>query len=107
MLDWALPPSQSATLGERHHGVGAVLPATKVTKEIEAARGVPKGEKCFSPAAHKVFHNPRELVRFIATMRERFQAVRRPVVNQVQTNHVIAAASQPAAGAYLAAPATL
>jgi|GEM_PF-5997907 len=70
MLDWALPPSQSATLGERHHGVGAVLPATKVTKEIEAARGVPKGEKCFSPAAHKVFHNPRELVRFIATMRE-------------------------------------
>jgi glutamate synthase domain-containing protein 2 len=51
-------------------GVGGVLPAAKVTKEIAQARGVPQGEKCVSPAAHKVFHTPRELVRFIATMRE-------------------------------------
>lgn len=51
-------------------GLGGVLPAKKVTKEIAQARGVPQGEKCVSPAAHKVFHTPRELVRFIATMRE-------------------------------------
>jgi len=51
-------------------GVGGVLPAKKVTKEIAQARGVPQGEKCISPAAHKVFHAPRELVSFIATMRE-------------------------------------
>jgi glutamate synthase domain-containing protein 2 len=51
-------------------GIGGVLPAAKVTKEIADARGVPQGEKCVSPAAHKVFHTPRELVHFIAKMRE-------------------------------------
>jgi glutamate synthase domain-containing protein 2 len=51
-------------------GIGGVLPASKVTKEIAEARGVPQGEKCVSPAAHKVFHTPRELVLFIARMRE-------------------------------------
>jgi glutamate synthase domain-containing protein 2 len=51
-------------------GIGGVLPADKVSKEIAAARGVPQGEKCVSPAAHRVFHTPRELVRFIAEMRE-------------------------------------
>jgi glutamate synthase domain-containing protein 2 len=51
-------------------GIGGVLPAAKVTKEIAEARGVPQGEKCVSPAAHRVFHTPRELVRFVATMRE-------------------------------------
>ncbi|HEY1485999.1 MAG TPA: FMN-binding glutamate synthase family protein [Micromonosporaceae bacterium] len=51
-------------------GIGGVLPAAKVTKEIADARGVPQGEKCVSPAAHKTFHTPRELVHFIARMRE-------------------------------------
>jgi glutamate synthase domain-containing protein 2 len=51
-------------------GIGGVLPASKVTKEIAAARGVPVGEKCVSPAVHKVFRTPRELVLFIARMRE-------------------------------------
>jgi glutamate synthase domain-containing protein 2 len=51
-------------------GIGGVLPAAKVTKEIADARGVPEGEKCVSPAAHRVFHTPRELVQFIARMRE-------------------------------------
>ncbi len=51
-------------------GIGGVLPATKVTKEIAAARGVPAGEKCVSPAMHRVFHTPRELVLFVARMRE-------------------------------------
>jgi glutamate synthase domain-containing protein 2 len=51
-------------------GIGGVLPAVKVTKEIAEARGVPQGEKCVSPSAHRVFHTPRELVLFTARMRE-------------------------------------
>ena len=51
-------------------GIGGVLPAAKVTAEIAEARNVPQGEKCVSPAAHKVFSTPRELVHFIARMRE-------------------------------------
>jgi glutamate synthase domain-containing protein 2 len=51
-------------------GIGGVLPAAKVTAEIAGIRGVPQGEKCVSPAAHKVFTTPRELVRFIGRMRE-------------------------------------
>ena len=51
-------------------GIGGVLPGPKVSAEIAEARGVPAGEKCVSPPAHKVFATPRELVRFIARMRE-------------------------------------
>jgi glutamate synthase domain-containing protein 2 len=51
-------------------GIGGVLPASKVTREIAEARDVPQGIKCVSPSAHKVFSTPRELVRFIARMRE-------------------------------------
>jgi glutamate synthase domain-containing protein 2 len=50
-------------------GIGGVLPASKVSAEIAAARGVPKGEKCVSPAHHRVFSTPRELVQFVARMR--------------------------------------
>jgi glutamate synthase domain-containing protein 2 len=51
-------------------GIGGVLPAAKVSAEIAAARNVPQGETCVSPAAHRVFGTPRELVAFIARMRE-------------------------------------
>lgn len=51
-------------------GIGGVLPAAKVTAEIAKARNVPQGVKCVSPAAHKVFSTPRELITFMATMRE-------------------------------------
>lgn len=51
-------------------GIGGVLPGAKVTREIAAARGVPVGQKCVSPAAHKVFSTPRELVRFLGRMRQ-------------------------------------
>ncbi|RLV50097.1 FMN-binding glutamate synthase family protein [Nocardioides mangrovicus] len=50
-------------------GIGGVLPGKKVTKEIAEARDVPQGEKCVSPAYHKAFHTPRELVHFLAHMR--------------------------------------
>ncbi|HEY5197058.1 MAG TPA: FMN-binding glutamate synthase family protein [Solirubrobacteraceae bacterium] len=51
-------------------GIGGVLPGAKVSAEIAEARGVPKGEKCVSPSHHNAFTTPRELVRFLARMRE-------------------------------------
>jgi glutamate synthase domain-containing protein 2 len=51
-------------------GIGGVLPAAKVTAEIAAVRGVPQGRDCVSPAAHSAFRTPRELVAFVARMRE-------------------------------------
>jgi glutamate synthase domain-containing protein 2 len=51
-------------------GIGGVLPGPKVTQEIADARSVPKGETCVSPPGHKVFSTPRELIQFIAHMRE-------------------------------------
>ncbi|MCW0216436.1 MAG: FMN-binding glutamate synthase family protein [Pseudonocardia sp.] len=51
-------------------GIGGVLPGAKVTAEIAAARAVPEGETCVSPARHRVFATPRELVVFLARMRE-------------------------------------
>lgn len=51
-------------------GIGGVLPGPKVTKEIADTRSVPQGQTCVSPPGHKVFSTPRELIRFIAHMRE-------------------------------------
>ena len=51
-------------------GIGGVLPAAKVTKEIAEIREVPQGEKCVSPSSHKVFHTPTELIEFIARFRD-------------------------------------
>jgi glutamate synthase domain-containing protein 2 len=51
-------------------GLGGILPAAKVSAEIAAARGVPAGVTCVSPPGHRVFSTPRELVLFIARMRE-------------------------------------
>lgn len=51
-------------------GIGGVLPAAKVTQEIAQIRGVPAKEKCVSPAAHRVFSTPIELIEFVGHMRE-------------------------------------
>ncbi|MGH3438378.1 MAG: FMN-binding glutamate synthase family protein, partial [Sciscionella sp.] len=51
-------------------GIGGVLPGSKVNAEIARVRGVPQGETVISPPYHKVFSTPRELVRFIAQMRD-------------------------------------
>ncbi|MCF3119225.1 FMN-binding glutamate synthase family protein [Streptomyces arenae] len=51
-------------------GIGGVLPGAKVNAEIAAVREVPEGETVISPPYHRVFSTPRELVRFIARMRE-------------------------------------
>ncbi|MEZ5663594.1 MAG: FMN-binding glutamate synthase family protein [Burkholderiaceae bacterium] len=51
-------------------GHGGVLPGAKVTPEIAAARGVPVGKDCVSPAAHAAFDSPVTLLQFIARLRE-------------------------------------
>ncbi|GGV38620.1 FMN-binding glutamate synthase family protein [Kitasatospora herbaricolor] len=51
-------------------GIGGVLPGPKVNAEIAEVRGVPQGRTVVSPPYHQVFSTPRELVRFIARMRE-------------------------------------
>jgi glutamate synthase domain-containing protein 2 len=51
-------------------GHGGVLPGAKVTAEIAAARGVPIGQDCISPANHPAFSTPVELLHFIRQLRE-------------------------------------
>ncbi len=52
-------------------GHGGVLPGSKVTPEIAAARGVPVGVDCVSPARHGAFATPVELLQFVQRLRER------------------------------------
>jgi glutamate synthase domain-containing protein 2 len=51
-------------------GIGGVLPGSKVNAEIARVREVPVGQTVISPPYHRVFSTPRELVRFVARMRE-------------------------------------
>ncbi|WP_448852036.1 FMN-binding glutamate synthase family protein [Corynebacterium sp. 335C] len=51
-------------------GLGGMLPGHKVNEEIAATRHVPVGKGVMSPPYHRVYSTPRELVRFMATMRE-------------------------------------
>ncbi|MFM2050711.1 MAG: hypothetical protein RL682_1202 [Pseudomonadota bacterium] len=50
-------------------GHGGMLPGPKVTAEIAAARGVPLGVDCVSPASHSAFSTPIELMQFIDRLR--------------------------------------
>ena len=49
---------------------GGILPAKKVTPEIAKIRGVPMGKDVLSPPGHSAFGSPRELVKFVAQLRE-------------------------------------
>ncbi len=51
-------------------GHGGVLPAAKVSPEIAETRGIPEGVDCISPATHSAFGSPRELIEFVARLRE-------------------------------------
>ena len=50
-------------------GHGGVLPAAKVSEEISKIRGVAMGEDCISPAYHKAFSTPLQMMAFIGEMR--------------------------------------
>src|SRR5690606_25782478 len=51
-------------------GKGGLLPGAKVTLEIAAARGIPVGLDCVSPARHSAFSTPVEMLRLLDRMRE-------------------------------------
>ncbi|MDP7066030.1 MAG: FMN-binding glutamate synthase family protein [Acidimicrobiales bacterium] len=46
-------------------GVGGMLPAAKVTKEIAVARNVPQGHDVVSPSAHSAFSDIPTLIEFV------------------------------------------
>jgi glutamate synthase domain-containing protein 2 len=50
-------------------GHGGVLPAAKVSEEISKIRGVAMDEDCISPAYHRAFSTPLQMMAFIAEMR--------------------------------------
>tara|TARA_B110000467_G_scaffold129578_1_gene123511 strand:- start:6936 stop:7907 length:972 start_codon:yes stop_codon:yes gene_type:complete len=52
-------------------GIGGLLPAAKVTKEIAKARGVQVNKDVASPSAHKVFSDVEGLVEFIELIAEK------------------------------------
>ena len=46
-------------------GLGGLLPAAKVTKEISEIRGIPMGRDCASPARHTAFSDEDSLLDFV------------------------------------------
>src|SRR3546814_5015993 len=58
----------SSDLGAKP-GKGGILPAEKVTAEIAITRGIPMGQNCISPARHRAFSTPIELMQFIGDLR--------------------------------------
>ena len=50
-------------------GLGGILPAAKITREIARIRGVDRGVDCCSPARHNAFTTPLEMMQFIAELR--------------------------------------
>ena len=50
-------------------GHGGVLPAAKVSEEISRIRGVAMNEDCISPATHRAFSTPLQMMAFIGEMR--------------------------------------
>lgn len=46
-------------------GVGGLLPASKITPEIAAIRGIPLGRDCASPGKHREFSNVDEMLDFV------------------------------------------
>ncbi|MGW2051572.1 glutamate synthase-related protein [Streptomyces sp. NPDC001858] len=51
-------------------GSGGVLPGAKVSAEVARERRVPQGVPVVSPPCHREFSTPRELVLFLARLRE-------------------------------------
>lgn len=51
-------------------GHGGMLPAPKVTEEISRTRGVERYADCISPPGHSAFSTPREMLEWVARLRE-------------------------------------
>ncbi|TWT79446.1 Glutamate synthase [NADPH] large chain [Planctomycetes bacterium CA13] len=46
-------------------GVGGIVPASKVSKEVSQIRGVPVGKDCVSPSTHSAFDGPDSMLDFV------------------------------------------
>ncbi len=51
-------------------GLGGLLPAAKVTKEISEIRGIPMGQDCASPSRHTAFSDEDSLLDFVEMVAE-------------------------------------
>ena len=51
-------------------GHGGMLLAPKVTEEIAQTRGIEVGKDCISPAKHKEFSSPSQLLKFVEKLRK-------------------------------------
>ena len=51
-------------------GLGGILPAAKITAEISAARGIPRGVDCLSPSGHTAFRDTDGLLDFVELLAE-------------------------------------
>ncbi len=51
-------------------GKGGILPKAKVNEEVAKIRLVPMGQDVMSPASHSAFSTPKELLKFVARLRE-------------------------------------
>ena len=51
-------------------GMGGILPAAKITREIAEIRGIPMGRDCLSPAYHSAFSNTDAMLDFVETIAE-------------------------------------
>ncbi len=51
-------------------GLGGVLPAAKITKEIAEIRGIPLGVDCISPPSHSSFHDADSMLDFVEQLAE-------------------------------------
>lgn len=51
-------------------GHGGILPKSKITSEIAAIRGIPMDRDCVSPAAHREFSNPDQMLDFVERLAE-------------------------------------
>jgi len=52
-------------------GMGGLLPAAKITREISGIRGIPMGDDCHSPAYHTAFSDPDSLLDFVESIAQR------------------------------------
>ena len=52
-------------------GKGGILPASKITEEISAIRGIPMGQDCLSPNRHTEFSNVDGMIDFIEAIADK------------------------------------
>ncbi|MEQ8787938.1 MAG: FMN-binding glutamate synthase family protein [Pirellulaceae bacterium] len=52
-------------------GLGGLLPASKITREIADIRGIPLGKNCASPSCHSEFHDVDSLLDFVERLADR------------------------------------